>query len=58
MTVIELLDFKGDYMELTFAGEWIRSRKGLWEMECYAKHDWNEWYTALPMPLFSEWWDI
>jgi len=55
---IELIDFKGDFIRMTFAGTpWKRSRKGLLETWVYVDQDWNDKFSILPAPLFSEWFE-
>ncbi len=57
MTEIELIDFKGDYTRLLFAGVWEKGERGLYEIWCYAEQAWTDKYSMLPIPLFSEWWE-
>lgn len=58
MAEIELIDFKGGYVVLTFSGAYKTSRKGLVETWCYADKDWSEKFSILPIPLFTEWWEM
>jgi len=57
VTYIELIDHKGDYIQITFAGVYRTSRKGLVEQWCYVDQDWQPKYWQLPFPVFTEWWD-
>ena len=58
MPTIELIDFKGDHVALTFTGAYKTSRRGLVETWCYADQDWNHKFAILPIPLFTEWWEM
>ena len=54
--IIELIDFKGDRVELTFTGVYKVSRKGLTEVWVYAVKDWLPKCWKIPVPVFTDWW--
>ena len=62
MTVIELLDDKGEFWRLTFGACQINKRDGMWYALWYVDEDCPEFlrtngarYEFVPTPIFVEW---
>ncbi len=55
MTYIELLDWKGGQILITFTGGYKTSDRGLVETWVYADKSWLPKFCAIPLPVFTDW---
>ena len=61
MTTIQLIDHKGDFWELVWAGtasRYLHNGEAYWKAWWYAPERPHELrnYAEVPLPIFTEWW--